>query len=80
MDDQYYVGISKHYKKAHILVSSSIQDNSFQTLCGKQLGENIHMVNPKETGVCDSCQEIDNKRMALMISMVAIKHHMEQNI
>lgn len=63
MEDQYYVGLSKNYKKAHILVSGSIQNDEFKTLCGRKLGEKIHMVNPKETGVCQTCEEVDKKRM-----------------
>lgn len=57
MNDQYFVGISHHYKKAHILLSESIEESFFKTLCGKQLGENIHLINPHDVEICKSCQE-----------------------
>jgi len=71
MDDQYYVGISQHYKKAHILLSSSILNNSFKTLCEKQLVGAINLINPNDRGICESCAEADTARLNKSSSLIA---------
>lgn len=50
----YYVQLAKN-QKGHIIEENSIQDDSFRTLCGRNVKEPIRLINPHQQEMCQVC-------------------------